>query len=89
MPFRRSATSSPCWISRNPCSQQATKFGSQRIRELHHLIITAGLQPVEAGMSAAEMRDERQRRWPETERQPASMWATRMWAQIMAPSSLA
>ncbi len=34
------------------------------------------------------MRDERQRRWPETERQPASMWATRMWAQIMAPSSL-
>ncbi len=39
-------------------------------------------------MSAAEMRDERQRRWPETERQPASAWATRMWAQIMAPSRL-
>ena len=46
-------------------------------REVHHLIITAGLQPVEAGISAAEMRDERHRRWPETERQPASMWATR------------
>jgi UDP:flavonoid glycosyltransferase YjiC (YdhE family) len=57
-------------------------------RELHHLIIAAGLQPVEAGMSAADMRDERHRRWPETERQPASKWATRMWAQIMAPSSL-
>jgi UDP:flavonoid glycosyltransferase YjiC (YdhE family) len=57
-------------------------------RELHRLIIAAGLQPVEAGMSAAEMRDERKRHWPETERQPASKWATRMWAQIMAPSSL-
>ena len=57
-------------------------------KELHRLIIAAGLQPVEAGMSAAEMRDERLRRWPETERQPASKWATRMWAQIMAPSSL-
>jgi UDP:flavonoid glycosyltransferase YjiC (YdhE family) len=57
-------------------------------KELHHLIIAAGLRPVEAGMSAAEMRDERLRRWPETEGQPASRWATRMWAQIMAPSSL-
>jgi UDP:flavonoid glycosyltransferase YjiC (YdhE family) len=56
--------------------------------ELHRLIIAAGLHPVEAGMSAAEMRDERRRRWPETERQPASKWATRMWAQIMAPSTL-
>ena len=34
------------------------------------------------------MRDERLRRWPETARQPAREWATRMWAQIMAPSSL-
>jgi UDP:flavonoid glycosyltransferase YjiC (YdhE family) len=57
-------------------------------RECHRLIIAAGLQPVDAGMSAAEMRDERHRRWPETEQQPASKWATRMWAQIMAPSSL-
>jgi UDP:flavonoid glycosyltransferase YjiC (YdhE family) len=57
-------------------------------KELHRPIIAAGLQPVEAGMSAAEMRDERLRRWPETERQPASNWATRMWAQIMAPSTL-
>jgi UDP:flavonoid glycosyltransferase YjiC (YdhE family) len=57
-------------------------------KELHRLVAAAGLQPVEAGMSAAEMRDERLRRWPETERQPASRWATRMWAQIMAPSSL-
>ena len=57
-------------------------------KELHRLVVAAGLQPVEAGMSAAEMRDERLRRWPETERQPASRWATRMWAQIMAPSSL-
>ena len=57
-------------------------------KELHRLIIAAGLQPVEAGMSVAEMREERLRRWPETERQPASKWATRMWAQIMAPSIL-
>jgi UDP:flavonoid glycosyltransferase YjiC (YdhE family) len=56
--------------------------------ELHYLIIAAGLRPVEAGMSAAEMRDERLRRWPETKRQPASKWATLMWAQIMAPSTL-
>jgi UDP-N-acetylglucosamine transferase subunit ALG13 len=39
-------------------------------------------------MSEAEMRDERLRRWPETQQQPANEWATRMWAQIMAPSSL-
>jgi UDP:flavonoid glycosyltransferase YjiC (YdhE family) len=57
-------------------------------QEQHRLIVAAGLQPVDAGMSAAEMRDERCRRWPETERQPAHEWATRMWAQIMAPSSL-
>ena len=57
-------------------------------KELHRLVVAAGLHPVEAGMSAAEMRDERLRRWPETEGQPASRWATRMWAQIMAPSSL-
>ena len=57
-------------------------------QERHRLIITAGLQPVDAGMSVAEMRGERLRRWPETERLPASEWATRMWAQIMAPSRL-
>ncbi len=35
------------------------------------------------------MRDERRLRWPETEEQPATVWATRMWAQVMAPSMLA
>ena len=62
------------------------RFATNETR--HRLVFAAGLQPVDAGMSEAEMRDERLRRWPETERQPASEWATRMWAQIMAPSSL-
>jgi UDP:flavonoid glycosyltransferase YjiC (YdhE family) len=56
--------------------------------ECHHLIVAAGLRPLDAGMSSVEMRDERRHRWPETDRQPASEWATRMWAQIMAPSTL-
>jgi Glycosyltransferase family 28 C-terminal domain len=57
-------------------------------RERHRLVAAAGLHPLEAGMSPVEMRDERHRRWPETDRQPATEWATRMWAQIMAPSTL-
>jgi UDP:flavonoid glycosyltransferase YjiC (YdhE family) len=57
-------------------------------RESHRLVTSAGLHPLEAGMSLVEMRDERCRRWPETDRQPPSEWATRMWAQIMAPSTL-
>jgi UDP:flavonoid glycosyltransferase YjiC (YdhE family) len=57
-------------------------------RENHRLVASAGLHPLEAGMSLVEMRDERHRRWPETDGQPASDWATRMWAQIMAPSTL-
>ena len=54
--------------------------------ESHRLVAGAGLQPVSAGMSTTQMRDERRRRWPETDRQPATVWATRMWAQVMAPS---
>jgi UDP:flavonoid glycosyltransferase YjiC (YdhE family) len=57
--------------------------------ESHRLITGAGLQPVSAGMSTTEMREERRRRWPETDGQPATVWATRMWAQVMAPSMLA
>ena len=57
-------------------------------RERHELVAAAGLPPVEAGMSLAEMREERHRRWPEYDRRPATEWATRMWAQIMAPSTL-
>jgi UDP:flavonoid glycosyltransferase YjiC (YdhE family) len=56
--------------------------------ECHRLIASAGLHPLDAGMSAVEMRDERRRRWPETDHQPVNDWATRMWAQIMAPSTL-
>jgi UDP:flavonoid glycosyltransferase YjiC (YdhE family) len=67
-------------------SGHEVRFATNQTR--HHLVAAAGLQPVDAGMSEAEMRDERLRRWPETERQPASEWATRMWGQIMAPSSL-
>jgi UDP:flavonoid glycosyltransferase YjiC (YdhE family) len=57
--------------------------------ESHHLVTGAGLHPLSAGMSTAQMREERRRRWPETEGQPATAWATRMWAQVMAPSTLA
>jgi UDP:flavonoid glycosyltransferase YjiC (YdhE family) len=57
--------------------------------ESHRLVTGAGLQPVSAGMSTTQMREERRRRWPETDRQPATVWATRMWAQVMAPSTLA
>jgi UDP:flavonoid glycosyltransferase YjiC (YdhE family) len=56
--------------------------------ECHRLVIAAGLHPLDVGMSSVEMRAERRRRWPETDRQPVSEWATRMWAQIMAPSTL-
>jgi UDP:flavonoid glycosyltransferase YjiC (YdhE family) len=72
---------------------QALQLAGHEVRfatnlESHRLVATAGLHPLPAGMSTVEMRDERRRRWPETDRQPASEWATRMWAQIMAPSSL-
>jgi UDP:flavonoid glycosyltransferase YjiC (YdhE family) len=56
--------------------------------EFHAVIVGAGLQPVPAGMSNVRMREERSRRWPETDGQPVSVWATRMWAQVMAPSTL-
>ncbi len=54
----------------------------------HAVIAGAGLAPVAAGMSTMEMRKERVRRWPKTGTQPVSAWATRMWAQVMAPSTL-
>ena len=57
-------------------------------REFHAVIAGAGLKPVAAGMSNVQMREERSRRWPETDAQPVSVWATRMWAQVMAPSTL-
>ena len=52
------------------------------------MIAGAGLQPMSAGMSNVQMREERSRRWPETDAQPVISWATRMWAQVMAPSTL-
>lgn len=55
----------------------------------HGLVAEADLRPIAAGMSSIEMTNERRRRWPATDRQPATEWATRMWAQIMAPSTLA
>jgi UDP:flavonoid glycosyltransferase YjiC (YdhE family) len=55
----------------------------------HGLVAGAGLRAVSAGMSTTQMREERRRRWPETDGQPATVWATRMWAQVMAPSTLA
>jgi hypothetical protein len=57
--------------------------------ESHRLVTGAGLRPVSAGMSTTQMREERRRRWPETDGQPVTVWATRMWAQVMAPSTLA
>jgi UDP:flavonoid glycosyltransferase YjiC (YdhE family) len=72
---------------------QAVQMAGHEVRfatnpERHRLVAAAGLHPLEAGMSSVQMRDERRRRWPETDRQPASEWATRMWAQIMGPSTL-
>src|SRR5450755_261412 len=72
---------------------QAMQLAGHEVRfatnlDRHPLVATAGLHPLEAGMSQVEMQEERRRRWPETDRQPASDWATRMWAQIMAPSTL-
>ena len=57
-------------------------------KEFHAVIAGAGLQPVSAGMSNGQMREERSHRWPETDAQPVRVWATRMWAQVMAPSTL-
>jgi UDP:flavonoid glycosyltransferase YjiC (YdhE family) len=57
-------------------------------KEFHAVIAGAGLRPVSAGMSNVEMREQRSRRWPETDAQPVRVWATRMWAQVMAPSTL-
>jgi UDP:flavonoid glycosyltransferase YjiC (YdhE family) len=55
----------------------------------HGLVADAGLVPVAAGISAAEMSQERARRWPETVDQPVSTWAVRMFTQILAPTMLA
>jgi hypothetical protein len=52
------------------------------------VIAGSGLRPVSAGMSNVQMREERSRRWPETDAQPVTVWATGMWAQVMAPSTL-
>jgi UDP:flavonoid glycosyltransferase YjiC (YdhE family) len=57
-------------------------------KQSHGVIAGAGLRPVAAGMSTGEMVEERRRRWPKTDAQPATVWATRMWAQVMAPSTL-
>lgn len=72
---------------------RALQLGGHEIRfatneQSHAVIAGAGLQPVSAGMSTAEMGEERRRRWPETDAQPVTVWATRMWAQVMAPSTL-
>lgn len=55
----------------------------------HGLVADAGIQPVPAGMSSVEMVEERRRRWPGTDGQPATVWGNQMWTQIMAPSTLA
>ncbi len=57
-------------------------------QQSHAVIAGAGLRPVSAGMSTAQMVAERRRRWPETDAQPVAAWATRMWSQVMAPSTL-
>lgn len=54
----------------------------------HGLIASAGLEPVAAGISNDEMVAERLRRWPETAHQPATVWAVRMWVEVMAPATL-
>jgi hypothetical protein len=55
----------------------------------HGLIVGVGLGVLAAGISSNEMVAERLRRWPETAHQPATVWALRMWVEIMAPATLA
>lgn len=55
----------------------------------HKLIVDAGLKPVAVGLSSDEMVAERLRRWPETADQPATVWAVRMWVEVMAPATIA
>lgn len=57
--------------------------------DVHPLIAKVGLQPLAAGMSGREMTQERARRWPETVTQPPTEWAVRMFATILAPTTLA
>ena len=71
----------------------ALRSGGHEVRfatnvERHQVIGDAGVDAVSAGMSMAEMVAERRRRWPDTVGQPATVWGTRMWAQVMAPSML-
>ena len=54
----------------------------------HGLIAGAGLVPVAAGLSSDQMVAERLRRWPETADQPATVWAVRMWVEVMAPATV-
>lgn len=58
-------------------------------RTRHELIAGAGLDPVAVGLSGEEMVAERLRQWPETAHQPATVWAVRMWVEVMAPATIA
>lgn len=55
----------------------------------HDLVAGAGLEPLAVGLSSDEMVAERLRRWPETAHQPATVWAVRMWVEVMAPATIA
>jgi UDP:flavonoid glycosyltransferase YjiC (YdhE family) len=57
-------------------------------RSVHDLGVHAGVGVIAAGMSEADMLTERLRRWPDTEHQPPSAWAVRMFTQILAPAML-
>ena len=82
------ATSCPCSISPGAVQLAGHEVRVATNEEFHAVIAGAGLRPVSAGMSNVEMREQRSRRWPETGAQPVSVSATRMWAQVMAPSTL-
>jgi UDP:flavonoid glycosyltransferase YjiC (YdhE family) len=56
--------------------------------DVHPLITAAGLDSAAAGLSGPAMRQERVRRWPETQGQPATVWALRMFTAILAPTTL-
>jgi UDP:flavonoid glycosyltransferase YjiC (YdhE family) len=56
--------------------------------DVHPLITEAGLHSAAAGMSGQAMRQERVRRWPDTQAQPATAWALRMFTAILGPTTL-
>jgi len=57
-------------------------------RSAHNLATRCRIECFDVGMSEEQMATERPLRWPETQHQPVSQWAVRMFTEILAPSAL-